>query len=188
MRFRIHIGIDPHGDRGGHPHLPGHLIEPFEFGFGFEVEAQYPRFQPRPHLGPRLAHPRKDDLLRRNPCAQRPFELPARHHVRPDAFLRGNGQHRLIGIGLHRIGDQRIEPGERLAHHPYMPPERRPRIAIERRADLIGNRRERHVLGKHLAIAIIEMMHHQVLLSSAAGAGKKERSCPSICDNVPFSP
>src|SRR5690606_2694877 len=50
--------------------------------------------------------------------------------------------------------------GKRLAHHPDMAGECRPRIAEERRADLFGEFGQRHILGKHLPIAIFKMMHH----------------------------
>ena len=56
------------------------------------------------------------------------------------------GDHGLVGIGLDGIADQRVEAGEGLLQHAIVPLQGRGGIAIERRADLVGNAREAHVL------------------------------------------
>ena len=65
----------------------------------------------------------------------------------------------LIGIRLHRVTDQRVGVGEGRGEHFVVTLKRRGRIAIERRADLLGQRDEVHRLGMEDAVAIIEMIH-----------------------------
>ena len=74
--------------------------------------------------------------------------------------------HRLIGIRLHRVTDERVDVGEGFREHPVMPLERRGRIAIERRADGVRQRGQIDVLGVQDAVAISEVMHGGVFRAS----------------------
>ena len=56
-------------------------------------------------------------------------------------------QHRLVGVGLHGVADERALAGEGLGEHAVVALERRGGIAIERRADLGRELRKAHVLG-----------------------------------------
>jgi hypothetical protein len=65
----------------------------------------------------------------------------------------------LVGIRLHGVADERGHVRERVGEHPVVPFDRGGRIAIERRADLLGNGGEIHRLGVERAVAIGEVMH-----------------------------
>ena len=94
-----------------------------------------------------------------NAGGQRPLQLAARHHVGAGAELCQRAQHRLVGVGLHGVADQRLFAGEGLGEHPVVPLQRRGRIAIERRADRIRELDQVHRLGVQHAVAIVEMIH-----------------------------
>ena len=94
----------------------------------------------------------------------RAAELAARDDVRAAAEAGQHRQHGRVGIGLHREGDERrvaimIEPCQRLAEHADMAADGRRRIDIDGRADRVGDRVQRHLLGMHGTVADFEMVH-----------------------------
>ena len=89
-----------------------------------------------------LPTPENRILAGRDAGGQRAAQLAFRDHVGAGAELGQRLQHRLVGIGLHGVADQRVEPGERLGKHGEMARQRRRRIAVERRADRGGDRRQ----------------------------------------------
>jgi hypothetical protein len=67
--------------------------------------------------------------------------------------------HRLIGVCLDRVADQRIKAIERLSQNTVMPLQRCCGIAIERRADLGSQPHHAEILGVQDAILVVKMMH-----------------------------
>ena len=137
MGAGVDIGIDPHRDPRRLPGLAGEPRQQFEFGLGFDVDAENVGGKRRAQFGLGLADAGEQDLVRRNAGGQRALQFAARNHVGAGAELRQRAQHRLVGIGLHGVADQRLLAGEGVAEHPVMALQRRGRIAIERRADCV---------------------------------------------------
>ena len=69
------------------------------------------------------------------PGGERALQLAARDDVGARAEPRERRDHRLVGIRLHGVADERRYIREGIGEHAVMPFERRGRIAIERRAD-----------------------------------------------------
>src|SRR5664279_3288109 len=81
------------------------------------------------------------------------------------AELGQGGDHRLVGIRLHGVADQRVDVGEGAGEHLVVPLQRGGRIAIEWGPDRRSKRIEANRLGVQHAVAISEVVHHT--LSSA---------------------
>ena len=93
------------------------------------------------------------------PAATRALEFAARHHVGAGAELGQRRDHRLVGIRLHGVADERRHVGEGVGEHAVVPLQRRGRIAIERRADRLREVGEIDRLGVQHAVAIGEVVH-----------------------------
>jgi hypothetical protein len=98
---------------------------------------------------------------------QRALQFAARNHVGAGAEFRQRAQHRLVGVGLHGVTDQRLLVGKGFAEHPVMALQRRGRITVERRAYRLRQIREIHRLGVKHAVAIVEMIHGGLSRSAA---------------------
>ena len=137
--------------------------ERLEFRLQLDVEAEDFLVEPEVHLGLRLADAGKDDPFARYARGPRPPKLPLADHVHAGPEPGECHQNRLVGIGLHRVADQRVLSGEGSAEHLEVPLDGGARIAIERRADLASDRGQSHVLGAQHAVAISEVMHRKRL-------------------------
>ena len=115
----------------------------------------------------RLPDAGKGDAVARHARLHRAEQFAARHHVHAGAQSGQRRQHGLVGIGLHRVADERRQRREGFGEDAVMALDRRRRIAIEGRADLVGDARQRHVFGKERAVAIGEMMHRRIASSSS---------------------
>ena len=87
------------------------------------------------HLLAGLADAGKDDAVGRHAGGPRAAQLAFRHHVHAGAEARQRGDHRLVGVGLDGVADQRVEPGEGLLQHAVVPLQRGGAVAVEGRAD-----------------------------------------------------
>ncbi len=156
---RVDIGIDPDGDRRNRAAACRRARQRLEFRLQFDVEAEDVLIEPEVHLVQRLADPGKDDALAGYARRPRPPQFPFADDVHASAELRQRRQHRLIRIGLHRIEDKRVLPGEGVAERLEMLLDRRARIAIEGRSYGFGDGRQRDALGVKVAVAIGEGRH-----------------------------
>ena len=104
----------------------------------------------------RLADAREDDVLGRHARRQRALQLAARDDVGAIALVGQHAQHREVGVGLDRIGemDARATSFSPSRNTARVALEGRARIDIDGRADLVGDARQRHVLGVQHAVAI----------------------------------
>ena len=82
-----------------------------------------------------------------------------RDHVHAGAEARERAQHRLVGIGLHRVADERVLTGEGLDEHLIMADDRRGGIAVERRFDLARDRAQVDTFGMKDAVDLVKMAH-----------------------------
>ena len=152
------LGLMRTETRRGRAHRGRDFAQPLELGLALDVEAVDAELEGAAHLGVGLGDAREDDLVRRNAGGDGALELAARDHVGAGALGGEHLQHGLVGVGLHRIGEQRLDAVEGLAHHPHVAAQRCRRIAVERRADLGREVRQVDVLGVHQAVAILEMV------------------------------
>ncbi len=159
VRAGIDVRIDPEGYTGGFPGRNGTLRQGVEFGDQFDIEAQDVRRETGIEFLRLLAYARKHDLLRRHAGLQRPGEFAARNHIGARAQTRERCDNGLVGIGLERIADQRIDIGEGRRKDVVVPLKRGSGIAIEGGADRLRNRAHRHVLGEEFAVPVFEMVH-----------------------------
>ena len=93
------------------------------------------------------------------PACARALELAAGDDIGAGPELGERLDHRLVGIRLHGVADQRVHIGEGAGEHVVVARQRRGRIAVERRADGIRDRIEAHALGVEHAVAIVEVVH-----------------------------
>ena len=159
----VDIGIDADRDFDGTAFARGDFREEFELGFGFDVDTENALIDRQRELMAGLADTGEHDLVRGNASGPRPQQLAAGDDVGAGAEPGQRCDHRLVGIRLHRVADQRVDVGESLGKHPIVPFERRARIAIEGRADGVRQRDEIDFLGVQHAVAIGEMMHGRCL-------------------------
>ncbi len=160
MGARVDVRVDADGDRRALAARRCDLGQGLELGLGFDVEAADAFVEPERHFGARLADAGEDDLVGRDAGGARAAQLALGDDVHAGAQPRQRRQHRLIGIGLHRVADQRRPVGESRAEDAKMALDRRrwnsnrtacrPRRAMSRQIDVFG------VQG---AVAIGEMVH-----------------------------
>ena len=112
------------------------------------------------HFARGLADARKQDLVGRNAGGQCAAQFAFRNHVGAGAELCQRAQHRLVGIRLHGVADQRVEAGEglwrRRGNGGSASPSNSNRTACRPFAAMSGIG---HVLGMQHAVAIVEMVH-----------------------------
>src|SRR4029077_8662354 len=87
------------------------------------------------------------------------LEFALRYDVGTGAEVGEGLDHRLVGIRLHRVADERAHVGEGIDEHLVMPRQRRGRIAIERGGDGPREINEIDRLGVKDAVAVGEMVH-----------------------------
>ena len=114
------------------------------------------------------------------PAARARLSSPSGHHVGAGAELGQRLDHRLVGIRLHGVADERVHVGEGAGEHLVVALQRRGRIAIERRADRLREIDEIDRLGVQDAVAIGEMVHG-TLGGSVDAANRSACACGSGC-------
>ncbi len=119
------------------------------------------RFKREPHLGNGFAHAGKHDARRRNARSQRLVQFAAGYDIGARAQPCQRPQYREIAVGLYGISDQSI--GRKgICKDAVMAFERRGRIDIDRRADVLRQRRKIDIFGAEPPCAIREMIHREM--------------------------
>ena len=109
-----------------------------ELRLGFDIDAENALVDRERQLARGLADAGEHDLVRRNAGRARALEFAFRDDVGAGAEPCERRDHRLVGIRLHGVADERAHVGEGAGEHLVVPLQRRGRIAIERRADRRG--------------------------------------------------
>ncbi len=159
MRLRIHVGVDAEGDRCLLACLDRALIEDFELRFGFDVEAVNSGLKREIHLTGRLADTGEHDAACRNAGGERAAQFAFGNDVDAGAELAERLQHRLVRIRLHGVADHGVDIAEGFGEDAVVALKRCGRIAIERRADGLGDFRNGDVLGVKDAVAVFKVVH-----------------------------
>ncbi len=168
----VDVRIDPHGDARSAPLAHGERRDERELRLGLDIDAEDPFVEGERELGRGLADAGEHDLAGSDTGGARALELAARDHVRTGAERGQRLDHRLVGVRLHGVADQRVDIGEGAGEHLVVTAQRGGRIAIERGADGRRELDEIDRLGVQHAVAIGEMMHARLIaLSAAVGTG-----------------
>jgi len=143
VRLRVDVRIDAQADRRFLAALARHFVEAFEFGGGFDVEAEDAGIQRLFHFRRRLADAGEDDFLRIGTGGQDALQLTAGHNVETCAEAGEDIENGEIGIGFDGVADQRILARwvsvEDVLEFVQGRFQRGARIDIGRRAELCGN-------------------------------------------------
>ena len=108
----VDVRIDAQRDMGALPVRRRNPEMVSSSGSELDIEAEDALVERGAISSPVLPTPEKV-ILPRDAGGARAGEFAARHHVHAGADFGEQGEHRLIGVGLHRIADQRVEPLER---------------------------------------------------------------------------
>ena len=93
----------------------------FELGLGFHVDAEDAGIDRGGELVRGLADAGEHDLLGRHAGGERALQFAAGDDVGAGAEPRQRCDHRLVGIRLHGVADERGHVGEGVGEHPVMP-------------------------------------------------------------------
>ena len=138
MGFGIDIRVDAKRQFRARSLRRSDLAQQSKLGLGLDVESEDAFLQREGHLLAGLADAGEHDLLRGDIDGERAAKLALGDDIHAGAGACQSGKHAEIGIGLDRIADERVGPGEGLGEDAIMPLKRRGRIAIEGRADRGG--------------------------------------------------
>ena len=130
-----------------------------EFGLRLDVEAEDVLVESERDLAFRLADTRERDAVARHAGGACAAQFTLRDDVHSRTEARQRGQHRLVGIGLDGVADERVEAGKRIAEDSVVAGDGRGGIAVEGRADGVGDRRQIDVFGVERAVPEGEVMH-----------------------------
>ena len=133
--------------------------EKLELRLGFDIDAENVLLDGEREFARGLADAGEHDLAGRHAGTARAQQFALGDDVGAGAEFCQHRDHRLIGIRLHGVTDQRVDVGEGAGEHLIMALDGRARIAIERRADGVRKRDQIDRLGVEHAVAIGEMVH-----------------------------
>ena len=143
----VDVGIDADRDVGGAALAGRDRRQKFELRFRLDIDAENAVVDGERELARGLADAGEHDLLRRDPGGARAQQFAFGDHVGAGAEPGERRDHRLVGVGLERIADERVDIGKGAGEHPVVPLQGRARIAVERRADRLGQRDQIDGLG-----------------------------------------
>ncbi len=174
---RVGLGVDVrvHAQRNAR-HLADracHLVQAVQLGNRFDVEAQDAVLEREAHFIGALAHARKNHLVRIAAGSDHAQQFTARDDVETGAFARQQVQDGQVGIGLHRVADQRVAPGAGVGKGVEVLQQRGLGIDIGRGAELFGDAGQGRAFGVQHAVQVKEVRHD--LLSRGSGKGRWRR-------------
>src|SRR5258708_1536945 len=102
----VDIRIHPDAYRRLPAHLPGHVVQSFEFACRFDVETHDPGSERLAHVVTAFAHAGEDGLCRIAAGRDHPREFAAGNDVESAAHARKKVEDGQIRIGFHRVTDQ----------------------------------------------------------------------------------
>ena len=170
VRLRIDIGIDADGDRRALVRRERDLVQRFELRFALDIELMDAGIEAQ--VASRLSSCRR----RRRRCARRQIPAASAFFISPPETTSAPAPSRASVFSTARLPFALTENaisvsfGKRRREDTIMPFQRRGRIAVERRADLFGERCEIDILGMKDAIPIGEMVHSPIGLGGLEGS------------------
>ena len=170
VRQRVDVRIDAQRDPRGPPQPRGDRREHGEFRLRLDVEAENVLGERVGDLVRGLADAGKRDPRRRRAGGPRAAQFAFGDDVHPGALGRQDRQHRLVGVRLDGVAGQRVEAGEGCGKDAVVANDRRRRIAVEGRADRVGDGGQVDVLGVQHAVARGEMVHRRSRAADRGGS------------------
>src|ERR1700749_2678758 len=167
--LRIDIGIDADRHRRAFVARERDFVQHLQLRLTLDVELMDAGVDAELHLRPRLADAGKHDARRRNAYGQGLLEFTARHDISTGTQARKSLQHREIAVRLYRESNQRIF-WQRIGDGAILPLQHRGRIAIEWRADAIGEGRQIDIRGKELVMEIPKAAHSPMGIGGRDGS------------------
>ena len=167
----VHVGVDPHRDRGDGPHLPRHPVQNLEFSGGFQVEAVNAQLQRPGHLRGGLAHSREHDFRRVPAGGDYPFQLAPGDDIEARTQAGQHVQYRQVGVRLDRVADEVVAVGQGplvLAKSLF---QRGPRVDVAGGAVGGGDLADRDPLGIKLSVPVGKVFHGLFLSGGRCGRG-----------------
>ena len=149
---RIHIRVDAQRDRCLQVQFAGDLVQPFQFGQRFHVEAADASRECLTDLVGRFAHAREHHLCRIAAGRHHTGQFAARHHVEAGAQAGKQLQNGQVAVGLHGIADARVTTGQCLGEALPGGLDGLAAVHIEGRAVLAGQGQQAVRAGLQLAI------------------------------------
>ncbi len=169
MGARIHVGVDAQRHRRAPAGRGRHRIEALELRLALDVEALDARFERHAHLRFRFAHAGEDHPIGAPAGREHARELPARDDVEARAHAGEKVEDREVGVRLHRVADEVVEPGEPLVEVAEGGFDRGARVDVARRAEAPRDLLERDAFEAQLARDALERAHGEE--GGAVGAG-----------------
>jgi hypothetical protein len=112
VRTGVDVGIDAQADRRGLAEPAGDGVQAFEFGRGFDVEAQDAGVQRQFHFGGGLADPGENNALRIGASGQDALQFAGRDDVEAGAAAGQDVEHGEVGVGFDGVADEGVKPGQ----------------------------------------------------------------------------
>ena len=112
MRLGVDVGIDAQADRRFFAQAGSDFVEPFEFGRGFDVEAEDAGFKGKAHFFDGFADTGEDDFFRVAACGQRTLQFAAGNDIEAGAASGKDVEQCQAGVGLDGIADERVDAFE----------------------------------------------------------------------------
>ena len=169
MGFRIDVRIDAQRNRRPHAMGAGDLVQLFQLGGRFDVEAADADLQPVRHFQAALADARKQYLAGVAARSQYARQFAAGNDVEPGAQRGEQFKDGEVGIGLDRIADQGAigdaVRGQRLAIVLERCHQRGTRIDVAGRTVSFGNLVERYAFGMQAAVVAGKRAHRPASLA-----------------------
>ena len=151
VRAGIDVRIDAKHDARGAAHGGGEGRQHVQLLGAFHVDLRDILGQRQPQLAFALADAREHDPFGGDAGLARAAKLAFADDIGAGALGREQPQHREPVVRLHRVVDVRIQPGigQRSGEHAIAPAHGGRRIDPDRRADVIGDGVQRHVVDQH---------------------------------------
>jgi hypothetical protein len=156
MGLGVDVGVDPQGDGRAPPRGGGGLLEGVELRGGLDVEHEDAGGERPRHLVARLADTGEDDPARVGAGALGAEELAARDDVEAAALARERAQDRQGIVRLDGVADEVGKRRQGAVVGAVRVAQRGEAVDVRRRADLVGDPRERDVLAAERSIALRE--------------------------------
>jgi len=161
---RINVRVDPQRDRRANAHFGGHNLQALKLFSGLDVEAVHAHFQSTTHVVTGLADTGKHNLVSRAASGQHTLQLTAGHDVKTGAKTRQDIEYTQVGVGLDGETDQVRHAVQGIGVSVVLRLDVRPGIDVSRRAETLGNGRQRNTFGEQLAVPVIKSVHGVPLL------------------------
>ena len=138
----------------------GDRSEAVELRLGLDVEAQHSGFERGAQSPPRSCRRRRRRSCRRAPpAASTRASSPPETMSKPEPSRASRFEYREVGVGLDRIADEDVASGASLAEFAISRFDRRARIDVAGRAELLRDLGERHVLRAQRAVPVRKKIH-----------------------------